>query len=192
MQPTVPPEIQPSLRAWLDLLERWNRIHALTALPPESRWEELVLDAAALLPGLTDLPEGSKVVDLGTGMGSPALILALARPDLHIIGLDAASKKVAFLRQSALELKIPNLEGVHGRFEAAPPLQADFGVAKALAPMADLAGWWSRHGKPKAPLLALKGPGWEREPPPPGWSITVTPYDLPHRGRRFVIRLSPA
>lgn len=190
MRPSVPLEIQPRLNAWLDLLERWNQIHALTALPPESRWEELVLDAAALLPGLAHLPEGSKVVDLGTGMGSPALILALARPDLHIVGLDAASKKVAFLRQSALELKIPNLEGIHGRFESVPPLEADFGVAKALAPLADLTAWWSRHGKGDAPLLALKGPGWEREPLPSGWIAKAEPYDLPTRGRRFAVQLT--
>ena len=190
MRPTVPPEIEPRLLHWLDLLERWNRIHALTALDPGVRWEELVLDAAALLPGLAHLSAGSKVVDLGTGMGSPALVLALARPDLRIVGLDSASKKLAFLRQSALELGIPNLEAVHGRFESTQPMAADLGVAKALAPLADLAGWWTRHGKPGAPLLALKGPGWDREPLPAGWSAEAAPYDLPTRGRRFMIRLS--
>ena len=190
MRPSLPTGLEPPLKAWLDLLDRWNRIHALTALPPEARWEELVLDAAALLPAMSHLPAASRVVDLGTGMGSPALILALARPDLQILGLDAAAKKLAFLRQSALELGIPNLEAIHGRFESTPPLGADLGVAKALAPLADLAGWWSRHGNPGAPLLALKGPGWEREPLPQGWSAEAFPYDLPTRGRRFVVKLA--
>lgn len=128
---------------------------------------------------------------MGTGMGSPALILALARPDLRVIGLDAAGKKLAFVRQSSLELGISNLEAVHGRFESTPSLQGDLGVAKALAPLDALAAWWARHGKSGAPLLALKGPGWESEVRPEGWKVEAFPYDLPTRGRRFVIRLQP-
>ena len=190
MEPVLPPGLESPLRAWLELLERWNRTHALTALAPEQRWEELVLDAAALLPSLKELPAGSRVVDLGTGMGSPALILALARPDLQVVGLDAASKKLAFLRQSALELGIPNLEPVHGRFETAAPQSGDLGVAKALAPLDDLARWWARHGKPGSPLLALKGPGWESERKPAGWRVSASPYDLPTRGRRWLVTLA--
>ena len=190
MIPSIPPDLESPLRAWLALLDRWNRTHALTALPLEARWEELVLDALALLPHLAGLPAGSRVVDLGTGMGSPSVVLALARPDLHIIGLDASAKKSAFLRQSALELGIPNLEAVHGRFESTPALGADLGVAKALARLDQLATWWSRLGKADAPLLALKGPGWESEPHPDGWRMEPAPYDLPTRGRRYVIRMT--
>ena len=192
MIPSLPDEIEAPLKAWLDLLDRWNRTHALTAIPPGQRWEELVLDVAALLPWLLEIPSGSRVVDLGTGMGSPALILALARPDLHVIGLDAASKKIAFLRQSIMELGIRNLEALHGRFESHPGLEADAGVAKALAPLPQLAAWWGRHGRPGAPLLALKGPGWQAEPLPASWRADAMPYDLPTRGQRFVVRLRPA
>lgn len=189
MIPILPTKLEAPLRDWLALLDRWNRTHALTALAPAARWEELVLDAAALLPFLVELPAGARVVDLGTGMGSPAVVLALARPDLRILGLDASAKKLAFLRQSAMELGIRNLEAVQGRFESTPALHADLAVAKALAPLDQLAGWWSRLGRPGAPLLALKGPGWEAEARPEGWRVEATPYDLPTRGRRFVIRL---
>ena len=185
----LPSALEAPLREWLALLDRWNGTHALTALPPEARWEELVLDAAALLPSLSEMPAGSRIVDLGTGMGSPAVVLALARPDLLILGLDASAKKLAFLRQSALELGIRNLEAIHGRFESTPPLHADLAVAKALAPLHQLGEWWTRLGRPGAPLLALKGPGWETETRPAGWELETTPYDLPTRGRRFVIRL---
>lgn len=190
MIPAVPPELETPLLAWLALLDRWNGTHALTALPPGERWEELVQDACALLPHLAELASGATVVDLGTGMGSPAVVLALARPDLHILGIDASAKKLAFVRQSAMELKLPNLETLHGRFEALPPVLGDLAVAKALAPLHKLATWWSRLGNPKAPLLALKGPEWNTEPIPAGWKAAATPYDLPTRGRRVVIHLS--
>jgi 16S rRNA (guanine527-N7)-methyltransferase len=185
----LPSDLRPQLQAFLNLLERWNRTHALTALPPKERWEELILDAAALLPHLAPLPPGATVADLGTGMGSPAMVLALARPDLRVLGVDSAGKKLAFLRQAALELGVPNLQAVHGRFEQLPPLGADAGVAKALADVPQLCGWWARHGKPGTPFFALKGSGWEQEGLAPGWSLSAHPYQLPTRGQRAVLEL---
>lgn len=191
MVPSLPPSLSPALDRFLGLLDRWNRTHALTALPPGARREELLLDAAALLPFLEGLPAGARVADLGTGMGSPAVVLALARPDLKVLGVDASHKKMAFLRQAALELPIPNLQAIPGRFEQLPPLEADLGVAKALAPLDQLAGWWTRHGRPGAPFFALKGPEWEQEPRPGGWELRAHPYELPTRGRRAVLELRP-
>lgn len=190
--PQLPPGLQRPLNRYLALLDRWNRTHALTALPPEARREELLLDAAALLPFLAALPAGARVADLGTGMGSPAVVLALARPDVTLLGVDASTKKLAFVRQVALELPVPNLHPVHGRLEQLPPLAADLGVAKALGSLDQLAGWWTRHGRPGAPFLALKGPEWDREPLPDGWTAEAHPYELPTRGRRAVVVLRRA
>lgn len=189
MHPTLPPALEAPLARYLDLLDRWNRTHALTALPPAARWEELLLDAAAALPWLDALPAGARVVDFGTGMGSPAVVLALARPDLEVVGLDSAGKKVAFLRQAALEVPLPNLRPLLGRAEALAPLDADLGTAKAVGDLDLLLGWWARHGKPGSPFLAFKGP--EAEPVPSGWSLTVHPYALPTRGHRRLLDLRP-
>lgn len=191
MEPVVPQAIQEPLRAYLDLLDRWNRIHALTALRPEDRWSELVLDSAALLPHLDALPPASRVVDLGTVMGVPAVVVALARPDLQVLGVDGARKKLAFLRQAALELGIGNLEAVQGRFEDLPGLEGDLGMAKALAPLRVLLSWWGRLGRPGTPFLALKGAGGAQEPPPAGWAVRTHPYELPGRGRRLVVEALP-
>lgn len=190
--PLLPADLERPLNRYLDLLDRWNRTHALTALPPAARREELLLDAAALLPFLAPLPAGARVADLGTGMGSPAVVLALARPDLTLLGVDASAKKLAFVRQVALELPVSNLLPVHGRLEQLPPLEADLGVAKALGSLDQLAGWWARHGRPGAPFLALKGPEWDREPLPGGWTAEAHPYELPTRGRRVVVVLRRA
>jgi 16S rRNA (guanine527-N7)-methyltransferase len=192
MEPRLPSELSAPLGRFLVLLDRWNRTHALTALPPGERREELLVDAAALLPFLTLLPTGARVVDLGTGMGSPAVVLALARPDLEVLGVDASMKKLAFLRQVAMELQIPNLRALHGRLEDLPPLEADWGTAKALGPMASLLGWWARHGRPGSPFFALKGPDWAKERVPDGWIATPYPYTLPIRGSRVVVELRPS
>ena len=192
MLPRLPSDLTAPLGGFLSLLDRWNRTHALTALPASQRREELVLDAASLLPFLAPLPAGARVVDLGTGMGIPGVLLALARPDLEVIGVDASSKKLAFLRQVAMEVPIPNLKVLHGRLEALPSLEADWGTAKALGTLEQLLGWWGRHGRPGAPFFALKGTDWEQEVLPPGWVATAHPYELPTRGRRTVVELRPA
>ncbi|MDR3682826.1 MAG: class I SAM-dependent methyltransferase [Geothrix sp.] len=189
MEPRLPSELAGPLGRFLVLLDRWNRTHALTALPPGQRREELLVDAAALLPFLAGLPSGARVADLGTGMGSPAVVLALARPDLEVIGVDASGKKLAFLRQVAMELSIPNLKAVHGRLEALPPLEADWGTAKALGPLELLVGWWTRHGRGGSPFFALKGLDWAEERIPDGWTVQPHPYRLPTRGQRAVIEL---
>ena len=192
MEPRLPPPLTEPLGRYLDLLDRWNRTHALTSLPKAERWEELLLDASALLPFLEPLAPGSRVADLGTGMGCPAVVLALARPDLEVLAVDASAKKLAFVRQAALELPVPNLRPVHGRLEDLPPLGAELGVAKALGSLDQLAGWWARHGRSGAPFLALKGPEWTSEPLPAGWAAVPHPYALPTRGHRVVVELRPA
>jgi 16S rRNA (guanine527-N7)-methyltransferase len=187
MKPEIPKDLEHPLRTYLALLERWNRVHALTALAPESRREELLLDACALLPHLSVLEAGCTVADLGTGMGIPSVVIALARPDLRIIGVDGSRKKAAFLRQACLELGLGNLRVVAGRFEDLAPLAADCGVAKALAPLGQLLAWWERHGRPGGPFLALKGREWAAEAVPSGWTVQGHAYELPTRGARWVV-----
>jgi len=191
MELRLPPDLSDPLNRFLVLLDRWNRTHALTALPVGVRREELLLDAASLLSFLAPLPAGARVADLGTGMGSPAVVLALARPDLEVLGVDASTKKIAFLRQVAMELPVPNLKPVQGRLEALPSLGADWGTAKALGSLQQLTDWWTRHGKPGAPFFALKGPDFAVAGLPSGWTITPHPYDLPNRGHRVVLELRP-
>jgi 16S rRNA (guanine527-N7)-methyltransferase len=189
MEPRLPAALKAPLGRYLDLLDRWNRTHALTALPLEARREELLLDASILLPFLDLLPAGTRVADLGTGMGCPGVVLALARPDLEVLAVDASSKKLAFVRQVCLELPLPNLKPIQGRLEDLPPLGAELGTAKALGSLTQLAGWWQRHGKAGAPFLALKGSDWAQEPLPAGWRAQAHPYTLPTRGNRVVVEL---
>ena len=151
--------------------------------------EELILDAAALFPLLRSLPSGTRVVDFGTGMGIPAIPMALLRPDLDIRAMDKSKKKMAFLRQVALELPLPNLTILEGRAEDLPPQEAGAGTAKAVGSLPLLTSWWSRHGQRGAPLWALKGPATHSEPIPEGWTACIHSYDLPTRGSRQILEL---
>lgn len=187
--PQLPNDMLPRIQVYLDLLDHWNQTHALTALAPLDRMEELILDSAALFPLVSRLPTGTRVVDFGSGMGIPAVPLALFRPDLDIRALDKAKKKLAFLRQVVLELALPNLTVLEGRAEDVPPQEAGAATAKAAGSPTLLAIWWSRHGRPGAPLWALKGPAANSEPIPEGWAYHCYPYHLPTRGSRQILEL---
>ena len=186
----LPDPQRESCYRFLELLERWNQRHALTALPLEDRFEELILDSWKLVPFLDGLPNGSKVVDFGSGMGIPAVVLAIARPDLEVLALDKSRKKTAFVHQVALELRLPGLTTLAARVEDLPPMGADLGVAKAVGSLTMLAAWWDRHGRKGAPFLALKGHSWMHEPGPgEDWVSIAHPYTLPTRGERVILEM---
>lgn len=177
-------------QAFLELLSHWNKVHALTSLASSERFEELILDAWVLVPYLDSLKPGERVVDFGTGMGIPAVVLSIARPDLEIIALDKSQKKMAFVRQAGLELKLTSLHSIAARVEGLPPLQAALGTAKAVGAPKLLAEWWGRHGKEGAPFYALKSASWEKEAlPDTSWKLISHPYTLPTRGSRVVLEM---
>lgn len=189
MVPVITEQLLPKIQIYLDLLDQWNQVHALTSLKPADRMEELILDSVALFPFAMRLPKGARVVDFGSGMGIPALPLALFRPDLDIRAIDKAKKKMAFLRQAVMELGLPNLTVMEGRAEDIPPQDACAGTAKAAGSLTLLAAWWTRHGRENAPLWALKGPMAESDPIPAGWAVRYYPYQLPSRGSRQILEL---
>jgi len=45
-----------------------------------------------------DIPENSKIIDIGTGAGFPALPLYIMRKDLQITFLDSSNKKIHFIK----------------------------------------------------------------------------------------------
>lgn len=106
---TIAPNILGPLETYYRLLARWNRAINLTALPLDPLGDETIdrlfiepLSAAAALP---ELPS-STWFDLGTGGGSPAVPLLLARPDLRLTMVEARERKAAFLREVVRTLRL--------------------------------------------------------------------------------------
>jgi 16S rRNA (guanine527-N7)-methyltransferase len=144
---------------FLALLLAMNEQVNLTAVrDPNEAWSRHVLDALSLLPHLGSLPANARLLDVGSGGGVPGIPLAIARPDVHVTLLDATEKKVAFLRATAAELGLSNVEAVCGRAESVD-LGAPFDVvtARAVAKISALLPWTAPFVKQGGQLLFIKG-----------------------------------
>ena len=139
---------------YLLLLEKWNRVFNLTAVRDRSAVvERHLIDSLSVLPHV----QGSRLIDVGSGAGLPGLPLALARPDLYVELIDSNSKKTRFLKQAVLELRIPNVEVVHGRVETyVPDAPFDCVVSRAFASVSELWRLAAHLLTPDGIMLAMK------------------------------------
>ena len=145
---------QAKLAAYLRLIDKWNKVHNLTAVREPARMVVLhVLDSLSVLPHVAG---ARTLLDVGTGAGLPGIPLAIARPDLAVTLLDASHKKATFLARQA-ELALANVEVACERVERwHPPAPFDVVVSRAFAELASFAA--AGHlVAPGGALLAMKG-----------------------------------
>ena len=83
------------------------------------------------------LPQGARVVDIGCGAGFPCFPLAIARPDLEILGIDSTAKRIRYVNETASALGFKNLRAEALRAEDGAkkgnPMRESFDVATARA-----------------------------------------------------------
>jgi 16S rRNA (guanine527-N7)-methyltransferase len=109
---------QQKLLAYLTLMQKWNKVHNLTAVRDADEMVVLhLLDSLVVLP----LIDGKALLDVGSGAGLPGIPLAICLPELKVTVIDSNNKKVSFMRQAKAELGIDNLEVLGGRVEEITP-----------------------------------------------------------------------
>lgn len=149
-----------ALSQFASLLLRWNAVHNLTSIEsPEQVLTHHLLDCLAIVPEIERLSEEAKesrvarVLDVGSGGGLPGIPLAVAVPSLHVTLVDKVQKKVAFLTQAKVELRLDNVDCAHAKVEALqPPAPFDLIVSRAFASLPEfvrstqhliaVGGWW--------------------------------------------------
>lgn len=106
---------QRTLLLYLDQLLLWNKAYNLTAITdPEEALVKHVIDCLAII---THLPSGS-LLDIGTGAGLPAVIIAICQPERQCTALDSNQKKIRFIKQISSELGLSNMQPIASRIEA--------------------------------------------------------------------------
>ena len=161
-------DLPEKLEIYLRLLLEWNTKMDLTAVEEE---EDLLdkhfVDSLTVLR--TDLVKpGASLVDVGTGAGFPGMVLAMARPDLHVVLMDAQRKRLKFLEAVAAEAGTGNAEILHARAEDAARdrkhrEQYDIAAARAVAPLNVLAEYLLPFVKAGGYALCWKGPALQQE-----------------------------
>lgn len=146
-----------------ELIVEWNatRMNLTRLTSPLEIAVKHFLDSLTLLKAV-DLPENSRLIDVGTGPGLPGLALKIVRPDLRVTLLDSTAKKLLFCRTAADALGFPDVETVHARAEDAakmPKLAGKFGfaVARAVAPLDRLLPWLAPFVPMGGQVIAMKG-----------------------------------
>ena len=142
---------------YLKLIAKWTKVYNLTAVrdPAEMMTHHLLDSLAVVAPLLGHLKQGS-LLDVGSGAGLPGVIIAICCPSIAVTCVDAVAKKATFIKQVALELKLPNLTGLHARVEN---ISQPFDVicSRAFASLTDFTTWSADALAPNGLWMAMKG-----------------------------------
>lgn len=153
------PAVQSRLLEYLVLLAKWNRTHNLTAVrDPLAMVTHHLLDSLATVPHLFVEPRPASLADIGSGAGLPGIPIALACPDCEVTLNDSNEKRVAFLRQAVIELKLENATVHAGRVQAWRP-ERPFAVviSRAFAALGEFVASCRHLVAPGGVLAAMKG-----------------------------------
>lgn len=154
-----------TLMAFLDLLQKWNKVYNLTAVrDPQEMMTHHLLDSLAAVPALQrhvvglGKRSGERVaqLDVGSGGGLPGVVFAVCCPEVEVHCVDTVAKKAAFLQQAAVTLKLPNLKGIHARVES---LKGPYEIisCRAFASLIDFTSWSRSAIAPQGIWFAMKG-----------------------------------
>ena len=180
LQLTLDEDAQEKLLAYLDLVEKWNRVYNLTAVRERDRMvSHHVLDSLAVAPHVS----GDSLLDVGSGAGLPGIPLAIARPELEVTLLESNHKKASFLTQVTIELGLENAGVVAARVEAwEAPRRYDIVISRAFSDLAEFVTLAGRHCADSGLIAAMKGvyPYEELAQLPPAYEMTaVIPVAVP-------------
>ncbi|TAM87688.1 MAG: 16S rRNA (guanine(527)-N(7))-methyltransferase RsmG [Jatrophihabitans sp.] len=156
----------PQARAYAHLLATTGIERGLIGPREAGRiWERHLFNCAAIAELI---PEGERVVDLGSGAGLPGIVLAIRRPDLRVELVEPMQRRCAFLTEVLSVLGLARrVQVVRGRAQDPTVLRQVGGcgivTARAVAPLERLAGWSLPLLRPDGTVLALKGERAEQE-----------------------------
>ncbi|AKE40243.1 16S rRNA (guanine(527)-N(7))-methyltransferase RsmG [Corynebacterium camporealensis] len=121
-------------------------------------WERHILNCAVVNEVI---PDGARVVDVGSGAGLPGIPLAIARPDLKITLVEPLLKRSNYLKEIVDKLGLDNVTVIRGRAEEGPVKKevggADVVTSRAVAPLGKLAKWSLPLVRKGGEMIALKG-----------------------------------
>jgi len=122
----------PRLSAYFDETVEWNRRIDLTAARSAEELVDLMLADAAIIAGAT--ANCRTLVDVGSGVGAPGLVLSMLMPGTTVTLVEPQNKRVAFLRSVIGKLGLTNVKVDRARSDRVPDSSCDTAVSRATLP----------------------------------------------------------
>ena len=139
---------------YLELLLEANKNISLTGIknPKEAVIKHTIDSLSA-----SNAIEGNRIVDIGSGGGTPGIPLAIANPDKKFYLIDSVLKKIKFLDEAVKVLELDNIETTCDRGENINKLSADTVVSRAFGSLNYLIESSKNMVSKKGLFLAMKG-----------------------------------
>lgn len=180
---TLPGELAAQLETYYRLLATWNTKINLTGLKLSEMSPDAVdrlliepLVAAKYVP-----LKATRMLDVGSGGGSPAIPLALALPRIRLLLVESKTRKSVFLREAVRALGLNDADVATARFEellSRPDLHEahDLVTIRAVRVESRVLLTLQAFAKPGGLLFLFRGSGVsdpsESVTPPLAWSAT--------------------
>lgn len=115
----IPPALTDQLETYYQLLATWNLKINLTGLnlreATDEAFDRLLIEPLVAAGHIA--PATRSMIDIGSGGGSPAIPLRLAKPGVTLTMVEAKTRKSVFLREAVRELELADADVVTARFE---------------------------------------------------------------------------
>jgi 16S rRNA (guanine527-N7)-methyltransferase len=185
---TSPVRLCDQIRAYIDLLLRWNKKTSLTTVTDPEGILRFHFAESFLAVAAVPIRHG-RLADVGSGAGFPAVPIRMVSEGLSIILIESNQKKATFLSEVARELQLKNVEVCRGRMEDVSfgDEPVDFVSARAVRIDDEFLEWSRRSLNTRGSLVLWLGdedaskihqrPGWK-------WS---DPIRIPQSERRVIV-----
>ncbi len=156
------PEIKKQLIQYLDLLCAWNsKINLVSRFDKSNLIKRHVLESLLILEAI-DFPDGSKIVDVGSGGGFPGIPLSICCSKSHFSLVESKRKKTLFLKEVVSQLDLKNVDVHNDRLEKFVEVTQwqqyfDFGLSRAVADLDVVFRSVKNLLKPQGVYVAWKG-----------------------------------
>jgi 16S rRNA (guanine527-N7)-methyltransferase len=180
---TVDPELASKLEVYYRLLATWNQKINLTALnlrePGDEAFDRLLVEPLAAARYAASGIQ--KMMDIGSGGGSPALPFALATPAMSLLMVESKTRKSVFLREAIRALGLVGADVATARFEellSRPDLHEAHGLVTIRAVRIESRVLLGLQAflRPGGQLFLFRGPvssdPADAAPPPLAWRAT--------------------
>ena len=151
---------------YMNLLIEWNQKINLTAIiEPKDIILKHFVDSMTINKYLE---ENINIIDVGTGAGFPGIPIKISKKNLNVTLLDSLNKRINFLNTVVDELKLENINCIHGRAEEFARMKQkrenyDVATSRAVANLNVLAEYLLPFVKIGGKCICMKGPNIEEE-----------------------------